>query len=73
VISARSLAATLVFAASFAVLATDRTADTTPPPRAFVGATLVDGTGRPPVSDAVVLVRGGVYEAIVELHTAASH
>jgi imidazolonepropionase-like amidohydrolase len=30
-----------------------------PPPRALVGGTLVDGTGRPPVSDAVVLVSNG--------------
>lgn len=32
---------------------------TPPPPRAFVGATLVDGTGAAPVPDAVVLVRAG--------------
>ena len=32
---------------------------TPPPPRAFVGATLIDGTGAPPVADSVVLVRGG--------------
>ncbi len=32
---------------------------TPPPPRAFVGATLVNGTGAPPVPDAVVLVRAG--------------
>jgi imidazolonepropionase-like amidohydrolase len=32
---------------------------TPPPPRAYVGATLVDGTGAPPVPDAVVLVRAG--------------
>lgn len=30
-----------------------------PPPRALVGATLVDGTGAEPVPDAVVLVRNG--------------
>jgi imidazolonepropionase-like amidohydrolase len=30
-----------------------------PPPRALVGATLVDGTGAPPVRDAVVLIRDG--------------
>jgi imidazolonepropionase-like amidohydrolase len=30
-----------------------------PPPRALVGATLVDGTGADPVRDAVVLVRNG--------------
>ena len=35
---------------------------TPPPPRALVGATLVDGTGAPPVADAVVLVRGGKIE-----------
>jgi imidazolonepropionase-like amidohydrolase len=32
---------------------------TPPPPRALVGATLVDGTGAPPVADAVVILRGG--------------
>lgn len=32
---------------------------TPPPPRAFTGATLLDGTGGAPVKDAVVLVRGG--------------
>jgi imidazolonepropionase-like amidohydrolase len=35
---------------------------TPPPPRAFTGATLLDGTGAPPVKDAVVLVRGGKIE-----------
>jgi len=30
-----------------------------PPPLALVGATLIDGTGRPPVADAVVVVRDG--------------
>jgi imidazolonepropionase-like amidohydrolase len=34
-------------------------AGTPPPPRAFTGATLLDGTGAPPLKDAVVLVRGG--------------
>jgi imidazolonepropionase-like amidohydrolase len=34
-------------------------AGTPPLPRAFVGATLIDGTGAPPVADAVVLVRAG--------------
>lgn len=33
-----------------------------PPPRALVGATLVDGTGGPPVPDAVVLLREGKIE-----------
>jgi len=32
---------------------------TPPPPRALVGATLVDGTGATPVTDAVVLIRAG--------------
>ncbi len=32
---------------------------TPPPPRALVGATLLDGTGAPPVSDSVVILRGG--------------
>ena len=32
---------------------------TPPPPRALVGATLLDGTGAPPVPDAVVILRGG--------------
>jgi imidazolonepropionase-like amidohydrolase len=35
---------------------------TPPPPRALVGATLVDGTGAPPVADAVVLLRDGKVE-----------
>ena len=35
---------------------------TPPPPRAFTGATLLDGTGAPPVKDAVVLVRSGKIE-----------
>jgi len=34
-------------------------ADGPPPPLALVGATLIDGTGAPPVSDAVVVVRDG--------------
>ncbi len=35
---------------------------TPPPPRALVGATLVDGTGAAPVADAVVILRGGRIE-----------
>lgn len=35
---------------------------TPPPPRALIAATLVDGTGAPPVPDAVVLIRGGRIE-----------
>ena len=34
-------------------------AGTPPPPRAYTGATLVDGTGAPAVTNAVVLVRNG--------------
>src|SRR3989442_966352 len=32
---------------------------TPPPPRALVGATLVDGTGAPPIPDSAVILRGG--------------
>jgi len=32
---------------------------TPPPPRAIVGATLVDGTGAPPIPSATVILRGG--------------
>src|SRR5438093_1407309 len=35
---------------------------TSPPPRAIVGATLVDGLGGPPVADAVVVLRDGRIE-----------
>ncbi len=35
---------------------------TAPPARALVGATLIDGTGAPPVAGAVVLLRGGKIE-----------
>lgn len=35
---------------------------TPPPPRAIVGGTLIDGTGRPPLKDAVVLLRDGKVE-----------
>ena len=33
-----------------------------PPPKALVGATLIDGTGRPPIRDAVVVMRDGKIE-----------
>ncbi len=36
---------------------------TPPPPRAIVGATLIDGTGATPVRDAVVIMRDGKIEA----------
>jgi imidazolonepropionase-like amidohydrolase len=35
---------------------------TPPPPRAIVGATLVDGTGAAPVTNAVVVLRGGMID-----------
>jgi imidazolonepropionase-like amidohydrolase len=35
---------------------------TPPAPRALVGATLIDGTGAPPVPDAVVVIRGGAVD-----------
>jgi imidazolonepropionase-like amidohydrolase len=54
----RGLGFTFLALASPMALGTAPAADA-PPPRAFVGATLVDGTGRPPVRDTVVLVRGG--------------
>ena len=38
------------------------TLDTPPPPKALVGATLIDGTGRPPVRDAVVVLRNGMID-----------
>ena len=38
------------------------TTGTPPPARAIVGATLVDGTGAPPVSNATVLLRAGKIE-----------
>ena len=39
---------------------------TPPPPRALVGATLVDGTGSSPIPDSVVLIRGGKIECAGE-------
>ena len=35
---------------------------TPPPPRALIGATLLDGTGAAPVPDSVVIVRGGAID-----------
>jgi imidazolonepropionase-like amidohydrolase len=37
---------------------------TPPPPRAIVGATLVDGTGTAPVPDATVVLRGGKIDCV---------
>jgi len=37
----------------------DAPAGTPPPPRALVGATLIDGTGKAPIPNAVVVLRGG--------------
>jgi imidazolonepropionase-like amidohydrolase len=42
--------------------AVDAPPGTPPPPRALVGATLVDGSGAPPIPDAVVVLRGGTVE-----------
>ncbi|MEN8375069.1 MAG: amidohydrolase family protein [Gemmatimonadota bacterium] len=39
-------------------------ASTPPPPFALVGATVVDGTGAAPVSDAVVVMREGLIECV---------
>ncbi len=55
----RGLVLSLSGFASLSLLGGGPGAEAPPPPRAFVGATLVDGTGRSPVRDAVVLVRGG--------------
>jgi len=46
-------------AVSTAFAATPGTPGVPPPPRALVGATLVDGTGSAPVPDAVVILRDG--------------
>jgi imidazolonepropionase-like amidohydrolase len=48
----------LAFGMLLAVLSTQAIASP-PPPSALVGGTLVDGTGAPPVKDAVVLIRDG--------------
>lgn len=37
---------------------------TPPPPRALVGATVVDGTGAPPIPDGVILLRDGRIECV---------
>jgi len=37
---------------------------TPPPPLALVGATLVDGTGAPPVPDSVVVIRGAKVDCV---------
>jgi imidazolonepropionase-like amidohydrolase len=42
----------------------DAPAGTPPPPRALVGATVLDGTGAPPLPDAVVLIRDGRIECV---------
>jgi imidazolonepropionase-like amidohydrolase len=55
----RGLGFTLLALTSPGLFAAGPAADAPPPPRAFVGATLIDGTGRLPVRDAVVFVRGG--------------
>lgn len=55
----RGLGLPLLGLASFSLDGAGPIAHSPPPPRAFVGATLVDGTGRLPLRDAVVLVRDG--------------
>jgi imidazolonepropionase-like amidohydrolase len=52
----------LVYAAAMAAL-TSPSAETSPP-RAFVGARVWDGSGRPAVDDAVIVVRGGRIESV---------
>jgi imidazolonepropionase-like amidohydrolase len=42
----------------------DAPAGTPPPPRALAGATVIDGTGAPPLLDAVVLIREGRIECV---------
>jgi imidazolonepropionase-like amidohydrolase len=42
----------------------DAPAGTPPPPRALVGATVVDGTGAPPIPNGVVLIRDGRIECV---------
>ncbi len=44
---------------------------TSAPPRALVGGILVDGTGVPPLADAVVLLRGGKIECAGSRQTCA--
>jgi imidazolonepropionase-like amidohydrolase len=48
----------LTLFAAFACMAV-ATARTSDPPIAIVGATVLDGTGRPPIKDAVVVIRDG--------------
>jgi imidazolonepropionase-like amidohydrolase len=58
--SARRLSFSLLVGLTLpAALAAQGAPAPVPPPVALVGATLVDGTGAPPVPDAVVLVRDG--------------
>ena len=57
--SARVLAGALLAALAAPAALAAQDAPRPPAPVALVGATLLDGTGAPPVPDAVVLVRGG--------------
>jgi imidazolonepropionase-like amidohydrolase len=54
----------LKLAVALCVLALVRASAQTPAPIAIVGATLIDGTGSAPVSDAVVVVSGGRITAV---------
>ena len=52
-----------------ALISCQRVSDTeslrvAPPPVAFVGATIIDGTGRAPIEDGVLVVRDGRIEAV---------
>ena len=55
----RRVAPAVLGAVVFAVLCLAAPASAAPPPKALVGATLVDGTGGPFLRDAVVLMRDG--------------
>ncbi|MGA7991512.1 MAG: amidohydrolase family protein [Thermoanaerobaculia bacterium] len=55
----RLLACALLACVALPLFASD-----TPPPRAYTGATLVDGTGAPPMKNAVLLVRNGRIECV---------
>jgi imidazolonepropionase-like amidohydrolase len=52
----------LLIAASFTALATASAQDSGP--RAFIGATVYDGTGRPPITNATILVEGGRIRSV---------
>jgi imidazolonepropionase-like amidohydrolase len=39
-------------------------AETPPPPLALIGATVIDGTGAPPLADAAIVIRGGKIDCV---------